>query len=98
MMLPGMTIWPPNFLTPSRRPALSRPLREEPPAFLCAILNLLRLRRRLVFRRGRPPAPRPAAGARRALGVDLGDPQQGLILAVAALSAAVFPPPPLFIP
>src|SRR5438045_2779770 len=37
MMLPGMTIWPPNFLTPSRRPALSRPLREEPPAFLCAI-------------------------------------------------------------
>src|SRR5438477_5243428 len=37
MMLPGMTIWPPNFLTPSRRPALSRPLRDEPPAFLCAI-------------------------------------------------------------
>src|SRR5216684_5853443 len=39
MMLPGMTISPPNFLTPSRRPALSRPLREEPPAFLCAISN-----------------------------------------------------------
>src|SRR5215469_10231461 len=37
MMLPGMTISPPNFLTPSRRPRLSRPLREEPPAFLCAI-------------------------------------------------------------
>src|SRR5271168_3322206 len=37
MMLPGTTIWPPNFLTPSRRPALSRPLRDEPPAFLCAI-------------------------------------------------------------
>src|SRR5215212_5832831 len=41
MMLPGSTISPPNFLTPSRLPALSRPLREEPPAFLCAISNLL---------------------------------------------------------
>src|SRR6516164_525819 len=37
MMLPATTISPPNFLTPSRRPRLSRPLREEPPAFLCAI-------------------------------------------------------------
>src|SRR6516165_3102554 len=36
-MLPGMTISPPNFFTPSRLPRLSRPLREEPPAFLCAI-------------------------------------------------------------
>src|SRR3984893_10503488 len=34
---PGTTISPPNFLTPSRRPRLSRPLRDEPPAFLCAI-------------------------------------------------------------
>src|SRR5215218_6765696 len=41
MMLPGTTISPPNFLTPSRRPGLSRPLRDEPPAFLCAIPNLL---------------------------------------------------------
>src|SRR6266478_8037816 len=39
MMLPGTTISPPYFLTPSRRPRLSRPLREEPPAFLCAIRN-----------------------------------------------------------
>src|SRR5436305_3483085 len=82
MMLPGMTISPPNFLTPSRRPALSRPLREEPPAFLCAILNLLRRLRRHL---GRPPAPRSAAGARRALSVDLIDPQHGLELAVAVL-------------
>src|SRR5215475_89169 len=37
MMLPATTISPPNFLTPSRRPRLSRPLRDEPPAFLCAI-------------------------------------------------------------
>src|SRR5829696_330111 len=36
-MLPGMTVSPPNFLTPRRRPAVSRPLRDEPPAFLCAI-------------------------------------------------------------
>src|SRR5262245_11084684 len=37
MMLPARTCWPPVFLTPRRRPAESRPLREEPPAFLCAI-------------------------------------------------------------
>src|SRR6188768_4243628 len=36
-MLPAITASPPNFLTPRRRPAVSRPLREEPPAFLCAI-------------------------------------------------------------
>src|SRR2546430_17426859 len=95
MMLPGMTISPPNFLTPSRRPALSRPLREEPPAFLCAILNLLlrRLRRRLRRHFGRPPAPSSAAGARRALSVDLIDPQHGLELAVAVLAAGNFSRP-----
>src|SRR5688572_30721639 len=37
MMLPAITDSPPNFLTPRRRPAVSRPLRDEPPAFLCAI-------------------------------------------------------------
>src|SRR5688500_5076934 len=36
-MLPARTFSPPNFFTPRRRPALSRPLREEPPAFLCAM-------------------------------------------------------------
>src|ERR1700759_1567627 len=39
MMLPPITCSPPNFLTPRRRPAESRPLRDEPPAFLCAISN-----------------------------------------------------------
>src|ERR1700730_9538199 len=87
MILPGITIWPPNFLTPSRRPALSRPLREEPPAFLCAILNLLRR-----FRRLRLHLSRAALRARRALGVDLSDPQQGLILAVAVLAPVIVPP------
>src|SRR5205809_5524592 len=82
MMLPGMTISPPNFLTPRRRPGLSRPLRDEPPAFLCAILNLLRLALRLR----RPPAAPP--GRRRCRrGVDLVDPQHTLMLAVAVLAA-----------
>src|SRR3546814_9831721 len=31
----GMATSPPNFFTPRRRPAESRPLRDEPPAFLC---------------------------------------------------------------
>src|SRR5262245_28179255 len=36
-MLPARTSSAPNFLTPRRRPAVSRPLRDEPPAFLCAM-------------------------------------------------------------
>src|SRR5215469_12663235 len=40
-MLPAMTNSPPNFFTPKRRPALSRPLREEPPAFLWAMTGPL---------------------------------------------------------
>src|SRR5690348_4501471 len=43
MMLPGTTVSPPNFLTPSRRPRESRPLRDEPPAFLCAMTYAPRL-------------------------------------------------------
>lgn len=35
-MLPGSTACPPNFLTPNRRPAESRPLRVEPPDFFVA--------------------------------------------------------------
>src|SRR4029079_812405 len=37
MILPARTRWPPDFLTPSLRPIESRPLRDEPPAFLCAM-------------------------------------------------------------
>src|SRR5438045_2165006 len=88
MMLPGRTISPPNFLTPSRRPALSRPLRDDPPAFLCAILNLLRWR----FLRRRPPAAAPR-GRRFPPGQpDLGDLQHGLMLAMAVLAPVVLPP------
>src|SRR5262249_12131201 len=75
-MLPATTISPPNFLTPSRRPALSRPLRDDPPAFLCAIL--------------RSPRPAPAAGSGGR--VDLGDPQHGLVLAVPVLAPVLVPP------
>src|SRR5688500_15141472 len=38
-MLPARADWPPNNLTPRRLLSLSRPLRELPPAFLCAISN-----------------------------------------------------------
>src|ERR1043166_8715152 len=41
MMLPAMTCSPPNFFSPSRLLCESRPLRVEPPAFLCAIAVLL---------------------------------------------------------
>src|ERR1044071_5667648 len=40
MMLPASTLSPPAVFKPRRRPAESRPLREDPPAFLCAIALL----------------------------------------------------------
>src|SRR5207237_5968959 len=89
MMLPGSTISPPNFLTPSRRPALSRPLRDEPPAFLCAILSLLSRR----FIRRRPPAAPPRCRRCFLPGQpDLGDLQHGLVLAMAVLAPVILPP------
>src|SRR5689334_7602039 len=39
MMLPARTACPPNFFTPRRLLSLSRPLRDEPPAFLCAMTD-----------------------------------------------------------
>src|SRR5207237_3333461 len=78
MMLPGSTISPPNFLTPSRRPALSRPLRDEPPAFLCATFRSPATpRRRSFFLPGQP---------------DPGDLQHGLMLAMAILAPVILPP------
>src|SRR6185437_6679455 len=38
-MLPASTASPPNFLMPRRLPSVSRPLRDEPPAFLCAMAD-----------------------------------------------------------
>src|SRR5579864_1271201 len=78
MMLPATTISPPNFFTPNRRPRLSRPLREEPPAFLCAICCSPR------------PARRRTAAARG--GVDPGDPQHRLVLAMAVFAPVILPP------
>src|SRR5918912_125000 len=62
MIDPAETVSPPNTFTPSRFEVESRPFREEPPPFLCAMVErgyqLLRgrLRIRVVgFRlRGRP--------------------------------------------
>src|SRR5438874_6838155 len=39
MILPARADWPPNNFTPRRLLSLSRPLRDEPPAFLCAMSN-----------------------------------------------------------
>src|SRR3974390_2087490 len=39
MTLPAPIASPPNFFTPRRCPAESRPLRDEPPAFLCAMVS-----------------------------------------------------------
>src|SRR5207237_2113523 len=77
MMLPGTTISPPNFLTPSRRPRLSRPLREEPPAFLCAIAHSF---------------PRAFLGPRVARTRDGGNAQYGLMLPMALLAPVILPP------
>src|SRR5687768_16651759 len=42
MMEPAVTVWPANSLKPSRLALLSRPLRELPTPFLCAIsVNLV---------------------------------------------------------
>src|SRR5438128_12026244 len=43
MMLPARADWPPNNFTPRRLLSLSRPLRDEPPAFLCAMSNYFAL-------------------------------------------------------
>ena len=85
---PATTASPPYFFTPSRRPALSRPLRDEPPAFLCAI-SLASFRSRPRARA--PPRRRPGTSAFAlaaflppAMNVD--DPHPGQVLAMAALA------------
>src|SRR3954471_11032432 len=152
MMLPASTRSSPNFLTPRRRPSESRPLREEPPAFLWAMMNSVNLvlagfaperipkisfRARLAglgrlgasarsarLLLGRGPLRRPSVDPRRsgcgfargrrsrrkrlsrsrrrrlsrglrsrAAGEDLGDPDHGKVLAVAALALRVLAPP-----
>src|SRR5437763_1048062 len=59
MISPPVTVWPANTFTPSRLECESRPLREEPRPFLCAITFLRlglagsRLARRGLLSRGR---------------------------------------------
>jgi hypothetical protein len=88
--MPDTTAWPPKRFTPSRWPSESRPLREEPPAFLCAIVLLLLprplLRLGLGFDLGR-------IGGLRAAGEDFLDAQHGEVLAVALRAAVIVPAP-----
>src|SRR5713226_8221414 len=60
MMVPARTVWPAPVLMPSRWPTLSRPLRELPAPFLCAISFSF------FFARGRP-----LPGCRRGSGLGL---------------------------
>src|SRR5215813_2339846 len=86
MMLPAGTTWPPKRFTPRRWPGESRPLRELPPAFLCAMALLLlglrglglclRLGLGLAFGGGRLGLLRLL---RLGLGLDLGGLLRGLL-------------------
>src|SRR2546423_5210745 len=58
MISPPVTVWPANTFTPSRLALESRPLRDDPRPFLCAIGGLL------SFRGGLRPLA-PAAGGQR---------------------------------
>ena len=49
IIFPGITVSPPYFLTPSLRPALSRPFLDDPPAFFVAITYLIYLLATSVF-------------------------------------------------
>src|SRR6184192_617762 len=80
MMLPARAAWPPNSFTPRRLLSLSRPLRDEPPAFLCAMSNYFALGDFLAA---------PLAGA--AFSVEAGLaalPPPALFLALAGLAVA----------
>src|SRR5207244_9911543 len=77
MMLPARTVSLPNFFTPRRLLSLSRPLRDEPPAFLCAMSN--------YFAFGLFLAP-PLAGA-----AFFVDPDSALALAGVAFFAGGLP-------
>src|SRR4026209_395114 len=86
MMLPPTTCSPPHFFTPRRRPAESRPLREEPPAFLCAISYYSGILFGGRFGRGLLDLGRGSLlGRLLVLAADRQDAQQSQLLAVAVL-------------
>src|SRR6478609_5456151 len=95
-MLPAIASSPPNFFTPRRLPAESRPLRDEPPAFLCAISYTPRLVRSGFRGRGFGLGGSSGGllGARGLLGfgrADCRDLQNRVLLAMAVLAAIVMP-------
>src|SRR4051794_3967964 len=69
MISPPVTVWPAKTFTPRRLELESRPLREEPRPFLCAISGSLALDRRDADARQFLTVPRAALVA--ALGLEL---------------------------
>src|SRR5262245_65015302 len=98
-MEPAFTRWPPKTLTPRRWPLLSRPLRELPCPFLCAISRLTSVcwaeESPLGFASLR--APSALAGPDELLGaclpgLDAVDPDLGVGLPVAVLAPVALAP------
>src|SRR4051812_2157684 len=99
MMFPETTRSSPYFLTPRRRPSESRPLRDEPPAFLCAITRVLELGSDLLARgrfgqgrlgcRLRATGRGSSLGDRRAVQRDRPDPHDREVLPVTTLAARI---------
>src|SRR3982751_3357881 len=84
MMLPARTVSLPNFFTPRRLLSLSRPLRDEPPAFLCAMTNYFAFGDFLA-----PPLAGAAFSVDPVLGAGLGDlPPPVLFLPLTAGASA----------
>src|SRR3954470_17953254 len=78
MISPPVTVWPANTFTPRRLAFESRPLREEPRPFLCAISGSLALDRRDADARQFLPVARAALVA--ALRLELEDAELGATL------------------
>src|SRR3954470_16621646 len=78
MMAPALMTSPPEVLTPRRFECESRPLRELPPAFLCAILLVLAVVPTIPSVPSRHPVRCPAS---RSAG-DIPDQEFGIALAM----------------
>src|SRR3990170_969767 len=98
-IVPAFTRWPPKTLTPRRWPLLSRPLRELPCPFLCAISRVTSDSKGWTdsARLGRAPQElRPAARAFGAcwswLRLDSVDPDLGVGLPVTVLAPVALAP------
>src|SRR5258708_28874385 len=95
-IVPALTSWPPKRFTPSRWPCESRPFVEEPPPFLCAMMQFpseIRNSERAFLPRARPvqaslhhEKERARAGLRAILQLDVTDLHGRIVLAMAALN------------